>query len=176
MNSQLKSGDTSDGLTRRLVIVDFLVSFVDYPDPSNPYERRKNVDILDNIITELQSGGIFNWVYEGYKLLSKVGYFTETNDQEQLLKEFTRASNPVLQFWEESEILPAEYKYQQAYEDYKMWCVGNGYHAESSLRFHTEYKKITRDYYEPTVKSVRVDGKPRKERYYVVRQDYKNPT
>jgi phage/plasmid-associated DNA primase len=87
-NSQLSSGDTSEGLTRRLLMVDFKVSFVDNPDPSNPYQRLKNVDILDELTKELQSGGIFNWAYEGYKLLQTVGYFTETADQAELIQEF----------------------------------------------------------------------------------------
>ena len=167
MNSQLKSGDTSDGLTRRLVIVDFLVSFVDFPDPNNPYERLKNVDILDDIIRELSSGGIFNWVYEGYKLLSKVGYFTETHDQEQLLDDFKRASNPILVFWEDYGCdVPNEIIYDQVYGDYIKWCGTVGESPVSSQKFHGELKRLLKNKYETGVRSVRVDGKPRKQRFY----------
>ena len=165
-NSQLSSGDTSEGLTRRLIMVDFKVSFVDNPDPNDPYQRQKNVDILDELTQELNSGGIFNWAYEGYKLLRAVGYFTETNDQTQLIRDFKRSSNPILVFWEESDHHPAEYDYQQAYSDYCQWCISNGQKAETSLKFHMEYKKVTSKYYEPVEKSVRVDGKPRKRRFY----------
>lgn len=165
-NSQLSSGDTSEGLTRRLIIVDFKVSFVDNPDPSDPYQRQKNVDILGDITQELHSGGIFNWAYEGYKLLRTVGYFTETADQTQLLHDFKRASNPVLVFWEEFEHRPAEYEYQQAYSDYVEWCSKNGHKPFTSQKFHSEYRKVTAKYYEPDVRSVRVDGKPRKQRFY----------
>lgn len=165
-NSQLSSGDTSEGLTRRLIMVDFKVSFVDNPDPDDPYQRLKNIDILDSLQSELNSGGIFNWAYEGYKLLRAVGYFTETNDQEQLLQDFKRSSNPVLVFWEESEHRPVEYEYQQAYSDYVSWCGANGYKPFSSQQFHSEYRKVTSKHYEPAIRSVRVDGKPRKQRYY----------
>ena len=165
-NSQLSSGDTSEGLTRRLILVDFKVSFVDNPDPSDPYQRQKNVDILSDITQELNSGGIFNWAYEGYKLLRAVGYFTETADQTQLLQEFKRASNPVLVFWEESEHRPPEYDYQQAYSDYSKWCLDNGHRPETSQKFHAEYRKVTAKHYEPDIRSVRIDGKPRKQRYY----------
>ena len=168
-NSQLSSGDTSEGLTRRLIIVDFKVSFVDNPDPNDPYQRLKNVDILQDITQELHSGGIFNWAYEGYKLLRTVGYFTETADQTQLLHDFKRASNPVLVFWEESDYRPAEYDYQQAYSDYSKWCLENGQRPETSQKFHSEYRKITSKYYEPDIRSVRVDGKPRKQRFYRLR-------
>ena len=168
-NSQLSSGDTSDGLTRRLVMVDFKVSFVDNPDPSDPYQRQKNINILDSLEQELNSGGIFNWCYEGYKLLRAVGYFTETSDQAVLLHNFKRSSNPVLQFWEEFDNFPAEYDYPQAYSDYTEWCESNGHRPESSLKFHLEFQKITANQYEPTEKSVRIDGKPRKRRFYRLR-------
>ena len=165
-NSQLSSGDTSEGLTRRLIIVDFKVSFVDSPDPNDPYQRQKNVDILGDITQELHSGGIFNWAYEGYKLLRAVGYFTETADQTQLLHDFKRASNPVLVFWEESEIRPEEYDRQQVYSDYTMWCIANGHKPVTAQKFHAEYRKVSSKYYVFVEKSVRVDGKPRKRRFY----------
>lgn len=168
MNNQLKSGDTSDGLTRRLVIVDFLVSFVDYPDPNDPYQRQKNVDILDNIIGELNSGGIFNWVYEGYKLLKTVGYFTETHDQEELITEFKRASNPIMMFWEDYDN-PVEMVYDQVYGDYIKWCGTVGESSVSSQKFHSELKRLLKNQYEIGVRSIREDGKPRKQRFYRIR-------
>lgn len=168
MNGQLTSSDTSDGLSRRLIIVDFCVSFVDFPDPSNPYQRLKNVDILDELTKELQSGGIFNWAYEGYKLLNVVGYFTETNDQAELIQEFKRSSNPVLVFWEDyySDSAASEIAYDQAYADYIQWCGTVGERPESSQKFHIELKRVQGNRYETVVKSVRIDGKPRKQRYY----------
>jgi putative DNA primase/helicase len=171
-NGQLSSGDTSDGLTRRLIMVDFKVSFVDNPDPSDPYQRLKNVDILDSLNQELNSGGIFNWAYEGYKLLRMVGYFTETTDQQSLIQDFKRSSNPILVFWEESEHRPAEYDYQQAYADYSQWCGSNGYKPVTSQKFHSEYRKVSSRYYEPDIRSVRIDGKPRKQRFYRLRTTF----
>lgn len=165
-NSQLSSDDTSDGLVRRLIMVDFKVSFVDNPDPNDPYQRQKNIHILDELTRELHSGGIFNWVYEGYKLLRTVGYFTETSDQENLIQDFKRSSNPVLLFWEDSDYRPDEYEYQQAYSDYVNWCNANGHKPFSSHKFHSEFKKIGHCHYETAVKSVRIDGKPRKQRFY----------
>jgi P4 family phage/plasmid primase-like protien len=171
-NDQLSSGDTSDGLLRRLVMVDFKVSFVDNPDPNDPYQRQKNVDILDSLVQELHSGGIFNWAYEGYKLLRAVGYFTETADQTQLLHDFKRSSNPILVFWENMDTHCAEYDYRQAYSDYSVWCAENGYRVENSQKFHSEFKKVTSKYYETVVRSVRIEGKPRKIRFYQLKADY----
>ena len=147
LNGQLSSDDTSDALTRRLIIVDFQVSFVDCPDPSNPYERQKDVNIMDELMVELDSGGIFNWAYEGYKLLNTVGYFTETNDQEQLLGDFKRASNPVLVFYEESDF-PESFTNQEIYSQYKQWCIDNGERAESASWFHREFKNVSKRHYE----------------------------
>jgi phage/plasmid-associated DNA primase len=168
MNGQLESGDTSEGLTRRLIIVNFLTQFVDYPNPNNPYERLKDVDIIDRLQEELNTGGIFNWAYAGYRLLNAVGYFTETNDQEQLMSDFKRSSNPILVFWEDncSEITSAEITYEQLYADYLTWCGTVGEKPTSSQKFHTELKTLLRNRYEPAVRSVRIDGKPRKQRYY----------
>jgi putative DNA primase/helicase len=151
MNGQLSSSDTSDGLTRRLIIVDFKTQFVDFPNPNNPYERLKNVNIMDELMQELQSGGIFNWVYEGYKLLDAVGYFTETNDQEELIREFKVASNPILQFYEDkiTPHRPVEIKTKQLYADYQMWCVENGYLAKASNGFFREFKNVSKQDYEP---------------------------
>ena len=150
MNGQLTSSDTSDGLTRRIIIVDFKVSFVDYPDPSDPYQRQKNVDIIDGLIQELQSGGIFNWVYEGYKLLSTVGYFTETHDQESLIADFKRASNPILVFYEDfRNDAPDSISNSDLYGKYRQWCCDSGEAAVSSISFHREFKSVAKREYEP---------------------------
>lgn len=150
-NNQLASGDTSDGLTRRLIMVDFKVSFVDNPDPNNPYERQKNVDILGELTKELQSGGIFNWAYEGYKLLRAVGYFTETADQTQLLQEFKRASNPVLVFWEDHRgDFGSEISNQALYQKYYLqWCSDNGEKPLTAQAFYREFRKVSSRDYEP---------------------------
>ena len=151
-NGQLASGDTSDGLARRLIIVDFKVSFVENPDPRNPYQKQINVNVLDELTAELHSGGIFNWAYEGYKLLRAVGYFTETNDQAELLMDFKRSSNPILVFWEDEkhDILSNEsYSNAEMYWKYCQWCVGNGVKAVPSVTFHTEFKRVAIDDFEP---------------------------
>lgn len=151
-NGQLASGDTSDGLTRRLIIVDFKVSFVDDPDPNDPYQRLKDVDILDDITSELNSGGIFNWAYEGYRLLRAVGYFTETSDQTQLIQDFKRSSNPILVFWEDRyhDLVSKDVQSNaDVYYDYCQWCSDNGERAVSSVSFHTEFKRVSGRVFEP---------------------------
>lgn len=150
-NGQLASGDTSDGLARRLIIIDFKMRFVDDPNPGDPYERPKDIHILEKLSHEVNSGGVFNWAYEGYKLLKTVGYFTETTDQVELLNEFSRESNPVLVFYEETILpnRPAELSNTQLYSDYKTWCEANGYRPRASNSFHREFKNVSRMVYQP---------------------------
>lgn len=151
-NDQLSSGDTSDGLVRRLIMVAFKVSFVDNPDPNDPYQRQKNIYILNELTQELQSGGIFNWAYEGYKLLRAVGYFTETSDQTQLIQEFKRSSNPVLVFWEDMQHKLVEkdsHSNSEMYHAYCQWCGDNGERSMPSVSFHTEFKRVANRVFEP---------------------------
>lgn len=148
-NAQLSSGDTSEGLTRRLLMVHHKVSFVDNPDPNNPYERLKNVDIMDELVEELNSGGIFNWAYEGYKLLRAVGYFTETDDQANLIQDFRRSSNPILVFYEDTSYRYADsFSNMEIYRDYQQWCVDNGEKPATSNVFHREFKRVASRSYE----------------------------
>ena len=149
-NGQLSSSDTSDGLARRLIIVDFKMKFVDIPDPNDPYQRRKDIHILDKLQSELNSGGIFNWVYEGYKLLKTVGYFTETAYQAELIDDFRRASNPVLLFYEDRILpdMPTELNNKQLYTDYKSWCDENGHKPKASNSFHREFKTVAERHYD----------------------------
>lgn len=149
-NSQLTSGDTSEGLTRRLIIIDFKVSFVDNPDPNDNYQRQKDVDIINSLTEELNSGGIFNWAYEGYKLLKTVGYFTETNDQAELLQDFRRSSNPIIIFYEDCyHTIPENVTNTELYHIYQSWCTDNGENFVPSRAFHREFKKISVGDFEP---------------------------
>lgn len=149
LNGQLCSGDTSDALARRLIIIDFKVSFVENPNPNDPYQKQINVNILDDLMGEVRSGGIFNWAYEGYKLLRTVGYFTETHDQTELIQDFRRSSNPILVYWEDNHYdFGDSISNTEVYRDYQQWCVDNGEKPVTSSVFHREFKKVSKYEYE----------------------------
>ena len=172
-NGQISSGDTSDGLARRLIIVDFKMKFVDIPDPEDPYQRRKDIHILDKLADELQSGGIFNWVYAGYKLLRTVGYFTETSDQAELISDFKRASNPVLLFYEDfiQPNMPEELQNKVLYWDYKQWCDDNGHKPMASNWFHREFRVVAERHYE-AVRNSKSKGYKKKSWLLLDGEDY----
>lgn len=148
-NGQLQSDDTSEGLTRRLVIVDFKARFVDNPDPKDPYQKQRNIAISDALMEEIATGGIFNWVYAGYKMLRTVGYFTETHDQNELIRDFKAASNPVLLFYDEYHPVDAQLTNDQLYSDYRLWCDRNGFRPLNSSWFHRNFRKVAEHDYEP---------------------------
>ena len=170
-NEQPSSRDTSNGLARRMILVDFPVRFVETPNPDDPYERRKNTDISTPLMAEIATGGSFNWAYAGYKLLREVGYFTETDKQAELMQDFQEVSNPVLLFWRENvePSMPDEVGTSELYDEYKVWCERNGNCALARTRFHVEFKKIAGRYYERVERSIRIAGQARKHRYYVRR-------
>ena len=95
----LKASDTTEGLARRLSIVNFEAEFVDRPDPDNPLQHKKDVHILDKLMGNLP--GIFNWVFEGYRMLRMNNGMTETDDHAETIKRFKEASNPIFVFCEE---------------------------------------------------------------------------
>lgn len=165
-NGQLRSSDTSDGLARRLSIVDFPCKFVDFPDAGEQYQKQRDIDILDKLLPELS--GIFNWAYQGYKDLIKFGGFTETDEHGQLMDNFRKASNPIECFVDELlDNPPDKMTRREAYINYTCWCEDNGHRPLSSTRFHPEFRKLTKKTYEDYCETVRINGAPRKERGYV---------
>ena len=164
-NGQLRSSDTSDGLARRLVIIDFPCKFVEFPDADDPYQYAKDISLLDKLLVELP--GIFNWTYQGYKDLLKFGSFTETDEHANLMKAFRQASNPVEVFIADlMDSPPQRVSRTDVYKDYRYWCEDNGHKPLSSTKFYSEFERCTRKVYMPYERSVRTDAGPRKERGY----------
>lgn len=164
-NGQLRSSDTSDGLARRLLIVDFPCKFTDYPDKDDPYQLQRDIGLYDKLMDELP--GIFNWAYEGYRDLLRYGEFTENSDHQALMQAFRKASNPIESFVEDFLDDNIEYiSTRTLYERYRTWCVDNGHMPCSANRFHPDFKRVTRKSYEYVDRSLRTATGPRRERGY----------
>lgn len=165
-NNQLRSSDTSDGLARRLVIVDFPCKFVEQPDPADPLQKLIDIDLMPKLLVELS--GIFNWAYEGYKLLKRVGYFTLTDEHKDLMRQFKEASNPVLVFFNEmvDDGLPNSIFRQMLYERYRQWCIDSGHKPLANNKFHPEFQRVAKGVYNVVERSVRIGSQPRRERKY----------
>lgn len=164
-NGQLRSSDTSEGLARRLIIIDFPCKFVDFPDKNDPYQYEKDVELLDKLLPELS--GVFNWAYSGFKDLLTFNGFTETDEHQQLMKAFRQASNPVECFVDEMlDSPPKRITRQRLYDMYSVWCESNGHRPLSSTRFHPEFRRCTKKTYEEYCIAVWCDNGSKKERGY----------
>lgn len=154
-----------EGLDRRLFFVDFPCKFVDFPDPSDPMQRPADRDIIPKLLKELP--GIFNWAYEGYKLLNKVKYFTETDEQAYYMQRFKETSNPITVFCEDCDYLfTGMIERGKLYKIYTEWCEDNGHKPKANSNFFPDFcnvmgNKIENPKYRPRT------GDDRRPRYVV---------
>lgn len=140
--NQLPTADVVNGLNRRFQFVNFPCRFVENPDPNDPLQHPRDVDIIPKLLSELP--GIFNWCFEGYRMLSTVGYFSDTPDQTDMLQQFETTSNPVAVFCE-------DYSFggfvgrDEIYLWYKQWCEETGHKALSREKFLPKFREKMRD-------------------------------
>ena len=131
-----------EGLNRRLRFIEFPCSFVDFPDKNNSKQKPKDVNIISKLLDELP--GIFNWAYEGYKLLETVGYFTDTPEQDEITRQFEEMSDPVSVFCNDFDF-EGEKTRDSIYSDYKDWCEETGHKVMSRERFIPRFKDCMGD-------------------------------
>lgn len=131
-----------EGLNRRLHFVKFPCSFVDFPDPKIKTQKPKNVNIVSELSEELP--GIFNWAYEGYKLLNAVGYFTDTPEQAEITQQFEEISDPIKVFCDEY-VFDGERTRDEIYNCYQEWCEHTGHKPLSRERFIPRFRDCVGD-------------------------------
>lgn len=131
-----------EGLNRRLRFIEFPCSFVDFPDRNNSKQKPKDVNIVPKLLSELP--GIFNWAYDGYKLLETVGYFTDTPEQDEITRQFEEMSDPVSVFCDEYVFL-GERTRDEVYERYQDWCERTGHKTMSRERFIPRFRDCMKD-------------------------------
>lgn len=136
-NGQLKSQDTSDGLLRRITILNFTQSFVDHP--SKPNERRRDTQLQDRLLKNLPA--IFNWCLEGYLILRRTRDFTTMEDEEATKAEFMEASNPLITFFKDTD-LGGSISKKELYQLYSDWCENNGHKRGSSTYLYRGLRKL----------------------------------
>lgn len=125
------------GLNRRLRFIEFPCAFVDFPDPTDRKQKQKDVNIIPKLRAELP--GIFNWAYAGYKLLTTVGYFTDTPEQEAITHEFEEQSDPISVFCADN-IYSGEVTRDEIFEDYRNWCDRTGHKFMCRERFIPRFR------------------------------------
>lgn len=138
----LPTAEIINGLNRRMQFIDFPCQYVETPDPKNPKQKPRDINIVKKLTDELP--GIFNWAYEGYKLLSTVGYFTDTPEQQTLMNQFEQTSNPVSVFCEDREFKGTVSR-EDIYSWYKYWCEDTGHRPLSRERFMPKFRDCMGD-------------------------------
>ena len=138
----LPTAEIINGLNRRMQFIDFPCQFVEVPDPSNPKQKPRDINVVKKLNDELP--GIFNWAYEGYKLLMQVGYFTDTPEQQTLMHQFEQTSNPVMVFCEDRDFNGTVSR-EDVYFWYTLWCEETGHKPLSREKFLPKFRDCMGD-------------------------------
>ena len=147
----MPTAEIVNGLNRRMQFVDFPCQYVESPDPNNPKQKPRDIDIVKKLTAELP--GIFNWAYSGYKLLLTVGYFTDAPEQAEFIEQFEQTSNPVLVFCDDYiDNFYGSIERDEIYTWYKLWCDRTGHKSLSREKFMPKFRDALGD---------RIDSEPR---------------
>ena len=138
----LPTAEIINGLNRRLQFVDFPCQYVESPDPNIPRQKQRDINIIAKLTAELP--GIFNWCYEGYKMLTTVGYFTDAPEQASLIQQFEQTSNPVMVFCEDHNF-HGTIERDEIYGWYKSWCERTGHKSLSREKFIPKFREAMSD-------------------------------
>jgi putative DNA primase/helicase len=144
LNNYPKFSDKSDAVTRRFTFCEFPLKFVEVP--KEPHERLIDRTLESTFAQISHLSGIFNWVLDGYLMVRRCGYLTETYEHQTVLNEFKEDSDPTITFVRQLS-LDTRIRYADLYNIYKDWCNDNGYRAEPSrtaLRSIGKHIKIFR--------------------------------
>ena len=139
--NQMPTADIVNGLNRRFQFINFPCRFVENPDPADPLQHERDINLIPKLIAELP--GIFNWCYDGYKTLQLVGYFTDTPDQTDMLRQFETTSNPVSVFCEDYSFRGTMTR-DEIYSWYKEWCERTGHKPLARERFIPRFREQMR--------------------------------
>jgi putative DNA primase/helicase len=149
LNNMPKSNDKSNGLTRRFAFIKFPLSFVE--TPTLPNERKMDNTLEEKFAENSHLSGILNWILDGYIMVRRCNYITETREHIDQLNVFKEDSDPTIIFVRELDVTD-RINYEQLYDEYKYWCADNGYKPEpsrSALRLIGKHIKEYRNDLEP---------------------------
>ena len=88
---------------------------------------------------------MLNWVLDGYIMVRRFGYLTETREHIEQLDVFKEESDPVITYVKQLEISTA-YTNALLYSDYKYWCDTNNFKPINSRAFFMSAAKYFKEY------------------------------
>lgn len=130
--------DKSNGMVRRLCIIPFNAIITKNDKDYDPF-------IIDKLTTEEAKSYVLNKALEGLQRVFINQGFTTPKCVDELMADYYREINNVIQFLETIEnddIIGKTSK--DFYNDYLFWCVTNNQNKYTLRRFNTEIKKRTK--------------------------------
>jgi putative DNA primase/helicase len=141
MNHLPSTTDTSDGFMDRLIILPFRNKYV--YEPTNPWERIIDPDLLDRLTEELD--GILVFALEGLQRLIANKYrFTQSQESNAILQHFKATVNPFIDFINLELRKGPDFKVEKTivYQFFKKWAGSNGYSQFSGITAHAFYQEF----------------------------------
>lgn len=123
--------DKSNGMIRRLVIIPFNAKISKTDPDYDPF-------ILDKLTTPEAKSYLLSLAVKGILRVFENHQFTEPEEVAQMVREYEKENNNVLQFMEEIDILGRDS--QSVYTDYKFWCIENGVSSYKIRKFNQEVR------------------------------------
>ncbi len=136
VNEMPRVDDSSSGTERRILAVNFGNNFRSHPDTTLRFSGGKLAHELS---------GILNWALEGLNRLEKNGKFTETQEQEDIIKGYREDNSTVFAFISEA-TYPKEATHiytEVLYKTYRSYVENNGQKPVAYRRFTSEIKRIS---------------------------------
>ncbi len=134
-NSLPTFADRSDGVWDRIRIVPFDVKFRD-TDRQNPYLKEQ--------IAESELSGVFNWAVEGLSKLRSLRRFPRGPKGQAEEQRHRKNCDHEAQFLRDNytERNGAFVDGSTIYQDYRSFCIDNGYRPKNSANFSSELRRI----------------------------------
>lgn len=133
-----------NGIWRRIRVVDFISTFVENPDPNIPYQY-KMIDKLDEIVKD--------WLDVFMYMLVKRAYITNGKLEpcEEVIASslnYRKDQDTFAEFVEDKiQINPkGEIKKDELSNEYKMWCLSNGYFEKSKIKIKEVQEYISKKF------------------------------
>ena len=151
-----KTTDTSDGFTRRCAFIRFPLKFVIGELPKRANERVGDKDLVKKLQTQESLTGIFNWVLEGYKVISATGYFTKTEEADEIKEQYKETINPLVVFIKDRIPAPSgdDFSVDELYSEYVTWTEVAHNRIMTRSNFRLKIQKVIEEYY-PTYERYR---------------------
>jgi len=162
-NDMPRIEDSSKGWVERFCKADLPYSYVDDPDPANPWERKKDPKLLEKLTTPAELSGILNLIISRTPEIIRTGAITKRSGAE-MFAEYQRQSNSLQTFLEEF----CEFKFgdrskpvylDEVFKKYQEWCDKHVADKVDDKRFGAAVKKFCSG---TNPERVWVDGKRRK--------------